>query len=83
LVDAELAGVRLLRLEETLERLQEVRSEGEDFYLSHSSQRAATERWLQVAIQICIDLGTQLVKEQSVAAPTATRGFSRRWPKPA
>jgi len=30
-----------------------------------------TERWLEVAIQICIDLGTQVVMEQSAPAPSS------------
>ncbi|MDX6654502.1 MAG: hypothetical protein QOH18_1212, partial [Solirubrobacterales bacterium] len=69
MVDAERVGVRLRRLEELLERLTAVREEGETSYLSHPDVRAATERRLEVAVQICIDLGAQLVTEQSVKAP--------------
>ncbi len=58
------------RLEEIVERLDEVWREGEDAYLADSRQRAATERWLQLAIQICIDLGTQIVTEQSARPPS-------------
>lgn len=58
------------RLEEIVERLDEVRREGEEAYLADFRQRAATERWLQVAIQICIDLGTQLAAEQSARPPS-------------
>jgi uncharacterized protein YutE (UPF0331/DUF86 family) len=58
------------RLEELIERLDEVRRAGEDAYLADEQQRAATERWLQVAVQICIDLGTQLVAEQSARPPS-------------
>lgn len=58
------------RLEELIERLDDVRQAGEDAYLADEQQRAATERWLQVAVQICIDLGTQLVTEQSARPPS-------------
>lgn len=65
MVDASRVEARVQRLEELIERLDEVRQAGEDAYLADEQKRAATERWLQVAVQICIDLGTQLVTEQS------------------
>jgi len=58
------------RLEELIERLEEVRKAGEGAYLDNERQRAATERWLQIAVQICIDLGAQLVTEQSARPPS-------------
>jgi uncharacterized protein YutE (UPF0331/DUF86 family) len=70
LVDADRVEARIQRLEEMIERLDEVRREGEEAYLGDAQQRAATERWLQLAIQICIDLGTQVATEQSVRPPT-------------
>jgi uncharacterized protein YutE (UPF0331/DUF86 family) len=70
LVDASRVEARVQRLEELIERLDEVRQAGEDAYLANEQQRAATERWLQVAVQICIDLGTQLVTEQSARPPS-------------
>jgi uncharacterized protein YutE (UPF0331/DUF86 family) len=70
LVDADRVEGRIQRLEELIERLDEVRQTGEDAYLANEQQRAATERWLQVAVQICIDLGTQLVSEQSAPPPS-------------
>jgi uncharacterized protein YutE (UPF0331/DUF86 family) len=70
LVDADLIENRLQRLEATLERLEEMRSEGEKAYLADSRLRAATERLLQVSIQICIDLGAQVVAEQSAPPPS-------------
>jgi uncharacterized protein YutE (UPF0331/DUF86 family) len=69
LVDVDRVESRIQRLEEMIERLDEVRSEGEEAYLADAQQRAATERWLQLAIQICIDLGTQVVTEQSARPP--------------
>jgi uncharacterized protein YutE (UPF0331/DUF86 family) len=70
LVDASRVEARVQRLEELIERLDEVRQAGEGAYLANEQQRAATERWLQVAVQICIDLGTQLVTEQSARPPS-------------
>jgi uncharacterized protein YutE (UPF0331/DUF86 family) len=70
LVDASRVESRIQRLEELIERLDQVRQAGEDAYLADEQQRAATERWLQVAVQICIDLGTQLVTEQSARPPS-------------
>ena len=70
MVDVDRVEVRLQRLEELIERLDGVRQGGEEAYLADSQQRAATERWLQLAIQICIDLGTQLVSEKSARPPS-------------
>jgi uncharacterized protein YutE (UPF0331/DUF86 family) len=70
LVDAERAEARIERLEETIERLEEVRAQGADAYLADPKLQAMAERWLQVAIQACIDLGTQLVSEESAPPPS-------------
>jgi uncharacterized protein YutE (UPF0331/DUF86 family) len=70
LVDAERVEARLERLEELVERLEAVRGKGEDAYLSDAGLRAMTERWLEVAIQACIDLGAQIVMELSAPAPS-------------
>lgn len=70
MVDVDRVEARIQRLEEMIERLDEVRREGVDAYLADAQQRAATERWLQLAIQICIDLATQVVTEQSARPPS-------------
>lgn len=70
MVDADRVEARLGRLEELIERLDGVRKKGEDAYLGDAELRAMTERWLEIAIQICIDLGTQIVMEQSAPAPS-------------
>lgn len=74
MVDVDRIESRIQRLEEMIERLDEVRREGEEAYLANARQRAASERWLQLAIQICIDLGTQLVTEQSARPPSDYAG---------
>lgn len=54
-----------------LERLEEVRDAGEEAYLADAQQRLATERLLQLSIQICIDLAAQVVSEQSAPPPSS------------
>jgi len=69
LVDPDRAARRLRRLREAIELLEGVRGRGVDAYLADQGLRAATERWLELAIQICVDLGTQVALEQRGAAP--------------
>lgn len=71
MVDAEQVEDRLERLEALLEELEGVRSAGEEAYLADAKQRLATERLLQLSIQICIDLAAQVVSEQSAAPPSS------------
>jgi uncharacterized protein YutE (UPF0331/DUF86 family) len=77
LVDVERIGSRLDRLEHLIELLEEVRSGGESAYLADERLRAMTERWLQLAIQTCIDIGAQLVSELSVEPPSDYAGVFR------
>jgi uncharacterized protein YutE (UPF0331/DUF86 family) len=77
LVDVERIGSRLDRLEHLIELLDEVREGGIDAYLADERLRAMTERWLQLAIQTCIDIGAQLVSELSVEPPTDYAGVFR------
>jgi uncharacterized protein YutE (UPF0331/DUF86 family) len=69
LVDAERAGARLRWLEKLIENLEAIRLEGEGTYLVEEQLRMRAERQLELGIQICIDIGTQLVMERSVRAP--------------
>ena len=71
MVDAEQVENRLERLEAMLERLEEIRVAGEEAYLADAQQRLATERLLQLSIQICIDLAAQVVSEQSAPPPSS------------
>jgi uncharacterized protein YutE (UPF0331/DUF86 family) len=70
MVDAERAEARIERLEEFLERLETVRARGEAAYLADPEQQAMTERWLQLAVQVCIDLGAQIASERSAPPPS-------------
>lgn len=77
MVDAERVGSRLDRLERLIELLEEVRAGGEEKYLADERLRAMTERWLQLSIQACIDIGAQLVSELSVEPPSDYAGVFR------
>ena len=70
MVDAERAGARLRRLEKLIEDLQAIEEKGSEAYLADPGLRAMTERWLELAIQICIDLGTQVLAERSGPTPS-------------
>lgn len=77
MVDVERIGSRLDRLERLIELLEEVRAGGQARYLEDERLRAMTERWLQLAIQTCIDIGAQLVSELSVEPPSDYAGVFR------
>jgi uncharacterized protein YutE (UPF0331/DUF86 family) len=70
LVDDDRASLRLRRLERLVENLDEIRAKGEAAYLSDEGLRAMAERWLELAVQICIDLGTQVLAERSGPTPS-------------
>lgn len=69
MVDPDRVSARLERLRDHLWRLDKVLKGGEDAYLASPETRAMTERWLELSIQICIDLGTQRLMESSGRAP--------------
>lgn len=77
MVDVERVGSRLDRLERLIELLDEARARGLEAYLADERLRAMTERWLQLAIQTCIDIGAQLVSELAVDPPTDYAGVFR------
>ena len=77
MADVERIGSRLDRLEHLIELLDEVRAGGVEAYVRDERLRAMTERWLQLAIQTCIDLGAQLVSELSVEPPADYAGVFR------
>jgi uncharacterized protein YutE (UPF0331/DUF86 family) len=75
LVDAERINERLAQLEHWLELLDGVRAGGQSAYLADERLRAATERWLQLAEQACIDVGAHLVTELSATPPSDYAGI--------
>jgi uncharacterized protein YutE (UPF0331/DUF86 family) len=78
LVDGERVQVRLSHLEPLLRALEEVRAQGEDAYLADAGIRHRAERELQLAIQICIDVGAHLVSELGLEPPSDYGGVFAR-----
>lgn len=78
MVDPERVHERLSRLEPLLTLLDEVRASGEQAYLGVAHTKLATQRALQLALQICIDVGAHLIAELGLPPPDDYRGvFSR------
>lgn len=69
MVDRDSVLVRLAKLAELLERLERTRGQGLENYLGNDDLRAATERRLQLADQLCIDVAAHLVSELNAPAP--------------
>jgi uncharacterized protein YutE (UPF0331/DUF86 family) len=74
LVDAESVSLRLQRLDSLLRVLDEARERGEDALVSDVHLQLEVERALQVAIQICIDVGAHLVSGLGQPPPGDYRG---------
>jgi uncharacterized protein YutE (UPF0331/DUF86 family) len=75
LVDGESQLARVQRLERLLDELEHVRTGGEAAYLASEDLRMMSERRLELAIQICIDIGAHLVSELSAATPSDYAGI--------
>jgi uncharacterized protein YutE (UPF0331/DUF86 family) len=75
LVDPDVIARRLLSLSETLERLRAVRDQvNADLLAADPMLQAAVERWLQVAIEACIDLAYHIIADRGWAPPDSARG---------
>src|SRR4051794_17527393 len=74
LVDRERILDRLGRLDPLLQLLDEVRAGDRDAYLTDQDTRLRTERALQLALQIVIDVGAHLVSELGLSPPRDYRG---------
>jgi uncharacterized protein YutE (UPF0331/DUF86 family) len=75
LVDAESQLDRLARLERLIDQLERVRAAGLAPYLADEDLRMMSERRLELAIQICIDIGAHLVSELSTPPPSDYAGI--------
>jgi uncharacterized protein YutE (UPF0331/DUF86 family) len=74
LVDAESVNARLQRLEQLLSVLEEVREQGRERLLGDLRVQLQTEHALQIAIQICIDVGIHIAGERALRPPEDYRG---------
>jgi uncharacterized protein YutE (UPF0331/DUF86 family) len=74
LVDPESVGARLRRLEQLLAVLEEVREQGRARVLDDLRVQLQTEHALQIAIQICIDIGIHIAGERALRPPDDYRG---------
>ena len=69
MVDEDRISARLRRLDAELRFLESVRERGWQHYTSTRETRLATERSLQVALQVCLDVGAHLVAELGLPTP--------------
>jgi uncharacterized protein YutE (UPF0331/DUF86 family) len=75
LVDAESVSVRLDRLSQLLEELEEIRAAGQDAYQGDFRSRLAAAHAIQLAVQVCIDVGAHLIAERGLRTPSDYRGI--------
>ncbi len=69
MVDVETVTTRLGRLAQLLEQLERSRARGPAAYAADEDLRAATERRLQLAEQICIAVGVHVLSELNARPP--------------
>ena len=78
LVDREAIEGRIGRLEGELAVLERARGRGREHYLVDDSLKREVERALQVAIQICIDVGVHFVAAEGLGVPSDYREVFER-----
>jgi uncharacterized protein YutE (UPF0331/DUF86 family) len=75
LVDPEKVTNRLARLSELLDELAELKAEGYDSYKASFRSRLAVAHALQLAVQVCLDLGAHFIAEEGLKMPDDYRGI--------
>jgi uncharacterized protein YutE (UPF0331/DUF86 family) len=78
LVDRAAVEARLARLDRELSMIEQVRGAGRDRFLADDGLQHQAERALQLAIQICIDVGAHLVAARGLRAPDEYRDVFER-----
>ena len=73
MIDADVVSRRLLALNEALADLQRPAAGDERALGSDRMLRAAVERWLQVAIEACIDVADRVVASEGWTPPESAR----------
>jgi len=74
LVDPESVDSRLERLSELLAELERIRADGRAAYDAAFRDRLAAQHAIQLAIQICVDIGAHLIAELRLRMPNDYRG---------
>jgi uncharacterized protein YutE (UPF0331/DUF86 family) len=78
LVDRVAVEARLARLDRELSMIEQVRGAGRGRFLADDGLQHQAERALQLAIQICIDVGAHLVAARGLRAPDEYRDVFER-----
>ena len=73
MVDRDVVARRILALNETIANLRASDAGDEAQLRSQLLLRAATERWMQVAIESCIDLAFHVLASRGLPAPPSGR----------
>jgi len=74
LVDPESIDARLEHLAELLAESERIRSGGRDAYDAGLRDRLAAQHAIQLAIQICVDVGAHLIAELGLRMPGDYKG---------
>ncbi|HWN74032.1 MAG TPA: DUF86 domain-containing protein [Solirubrobacterales bacterium] len=74
MVDPEKVTDRLERLAELLDELSEIEEDGYDTYRASFRNRLAVAHGLQLAVQVCLDIGAHLIAEEGLKMPNDYRG---------
>ena len=73
MVDADVVARKLLSLNEALRELQRPEAANVASLTGDPVLRAAVERWLQVAVEACIDIGFHVVASEGWTPPQSAR----------
>lgn len=77
MVDRDVVARRILALNEAVAHLRRSGAGDEARLQSEALLRAATERWMQVAIEACIDLAFHVIADRGLPAPPSARAAFR------
>ena len=75
MVDPEKVTDRLERLAELLDELSDIEKDGYDSYRTSFRSRLAVAHGLQLAVQVCLDIGAHLIAEEGLKMPNDYRGI--------
>jgi uncharacterized protein YutE (UPF0331/DUF86 family) len=73
MVDRDVLARRILTLNEAIGHLRASNAGDEDRLRNEAMLRAAAERWVQIAIEACIDLAFHVIADRGLPAPPSGR----------